>query len=290
MRGFEFFNPAALFFYFAAVTLICVFCFNPVTALCALFGALAFCIVKRDCITRRTHIFAFLLFAAVALINPLFNHNGKTALFFLNNNPVTLEAFVYGLVSGAMITAVYYQMRVFSKIMTTDKVMYILSRVSSKAALIFSMSVRFIPLFRERFKKTSDAQRAMGQNRESNIIEKTRSAARVFSAVVSWGIENGITTADSMAARGYGSGRRTSFAIFRFDRRDLVFTAAYIILLVPAVMSLAKGSVEFEFYPEIKSAENDAGVIASYISYALLCLIPALTQMIAEKKRWKFFR
>ncbi len=33
---------------------------------------------------------------AVALLNPLFNHAGATILFYLNENPVTLESMEYG--------------------------------------------------------------------------------------------------------------------------------------------------------------------------------------------------
>ena len=36
------------------------------------------------------------LFLLVAVTNPLFSHNGVTPLFFLNGNPVTLEALLYG--------------------------------------------------------------------------------------------------------------------------------------------------------------------------------------------------
>ena len=36
------------------------------------------------------------LFLLVAVTNPLFSHNGVTPLFFMNGNPVTLEAVVYG--------------------------------------------------------------------------------------------------------------------------------------------------------------------------------------------------
>lgn len=36
------------------------------------------------------------MFLLVAVTNPLFSHNGVTPLFYLNGNPVTLEAFVYG--------------------------------------------------------------------------------------------------------------------------------------------------------------------------------------------------
>ena len=51
----------------------------------------------------KSHLFFFLLFLALALINPLISHNGATVLFVMNDNPVTLEALLYGINSAAMV-------------------------------------------------------------------------------------------------------------------------------------------------------------------------------------------
>ena len=45
-------------------------------------------------------MFFFLL---MAFANPLLVHNGETVLFFMNDNPVTLEAMIYGGMSSLMI-------------------------------------------------------------------------------------------------------------------------------------------------------------------------------------------
>ena len=37
-----------------------------------------------------------MMFFMLAVMNPIFIHSGETILFFMNDNPVTLEALIYG--------------------------------------------------------------------------------------------------------------------------------------------------------------------------------------------------
>ena len=52
-------------------------------------------------------------------------------------------------------------------------------------------------------------------------IYEGKNLLKIFSAMISWALENAIDTADSMKARGYGLPGRTAFSIFIFDKRDL---------------------------------------------------------------------
>ena len=52
---------------------------------------------------------------------------------------------------------------------------------------------------------------------EMCIRDSVRSALRVFSIVVTWSLESGLITADSMRCRGYGLPGRTSFSLYRLS-------------------------------------------------------------------------
>ena len=45
---------------------------------------------------------------------PNFYHNGETVLFVMNDNPITLEATIYGTVSAAAVISVLYRSRSFT--------------------------------------------------------------------------------------------------------------------------------------------------------------------------------
>lgn len=75
------------------------------------------------------------LFLMVAVTNPLFSHNGVTPLFFLNGNPVTLEAFIYGIAIAVMVIAIIMWCKCCSEVMTSDKLLYLFGRVIPKLSL-----------------------------------------------------------------------------------------------------------------------------------------------------------
>lgn len=72
------------------------------------------------------------LFLLVAVTNPLFSHNGVTPLFFMNGNPVTLEAVVYGVFISVMVVGVLFWCKCYNEIMTEDKFLYLFGRIIPK--------------------------------------------------------------------------------------------------------------------------------------------------------------
>ena len=220
------------------------------------------------------HGWTLLLFIDMSLLNPLTYHNGVTVLFVMNNNPITLEATFYGLTAAGMIAAVMYFFRSFSLTMTSDKLMYLLGVLSPRLALLLSMTLRYVPLFGQQAKKIQQSQRALGLYKDDNIVDSFRGGLRIFSVMVTWTLENGIITADSMTARGYGLGRRTHFSIFRFTRQDVCTIAAVLMLTVLALWGLQGHSVVY--YPAIRFDPLTAQAVMGYIAYGLLAFLPAI--------------
>jgi len=206
MRTFADSNPIAVTVYFLTVSAIAMFCANPVISAISLFGAVILYIMNNGRKGLSTHIFSAVLFAAMSLVNPLVSHNGATVLFVMNNNPVTLEALVYGISAAVTVIAVLYWFRSFSQIMTSDKLLYLFGTLSPKLALTLSMALRYVPLFGAQIKKIHASQKALGLYKDDNIVDSFRGGMGIFSIMLTWALENGVVTADSMTARGYGAG------------------------------------------------------------------------------------
>mgnify|MGYP000196489812 CR=1 FL=1 len=66
----------------------------------------------------------------LAVMNPIFIHSGETILFFMNDNPVTLEALIYGTVSAGMLVGVLLWCKCYTTILTTDKFLYLFGKSS----------------------------------------------------------------------------------------------------------------------------------------------------------------
>lgn len=289
MRSFCEYDPIASAIWFFCVTGIIMFCPHPAFVFISLFGAAAFFIMLSGMSRGREHLFFALMFLVLALMNPLVSHNGKTVLFVLGHNPVTLEAALYGVNSAAMIVSVLYWMRSFTIIMTSEKLLYITGALSPKLSLILSMALRSVPLFGRQTKRVNNAQKAAGLYKDDNMIDDIRGKTRVFSILVTWALENGIITADSMAARGYGAGKRTNMKRFRFRASDVVFLIITLLLAAAAVTAFAADSLDFEFYPAIRADNPDMLGIIGIASYCILVFMPIIIET-EVGLRWKYLR
>lgn len=286
MRSFKDYNPIAVFLFFLGVIVPSMFIMDPVLLCISLGGACAL----HFTLNGRSGFKGFWLFPVVVLagliLNPLFNHNGATVLFVLNNNPVTAEAAMYGLTMGIMISGVLLWFRSFTQIMTSDKLLYIFGAVSPKLALILSMVLRYIPLFRRQITKTNQAQKAMGLYKEENTIDKLKGGMRIFSVMVTWALENGVITADSMTARGYGVGRRSQFALFKWRKSDKIFLLVTLACVGVVIWAISAKAVGYTFYPKLIPTKASVSGFCGYIVYAVLAVIPVFIT-VKEVKQWQ---
>jgi len=289
MRSFENCNPIVITVYFLSVISILMFSQNPMLLLLAFLGAFSYTLIRSKRVSLKSHLFYFGLFVLLALINPLFSHNGKTVLFVINDSPITLEAVIYGVVSGGILVTVLYLFRSFSEIMTRDKLLYVFGSLSPKLALILSMGLRYVPLFRERAKTIAESQKALGLYKEDNILDKIKSDLRVFSVLITWALENGITTADSMAARGYGKRRRTYFTLFRFRKSDALLLFATLTCSALTVIGMAFGALDFIFYPTLEWGSLTPLGMAAYTAYGVLAVLPIVLET-EERLQWKYLQ
>ncbi len=285
MRGFGDYNPIAIFVCLMSCVGIAMFSLNPVIIILSLAGAVSLWFVRMGACKMKSHLLYGAMLVVLPLLNMLVSHNGVTVFLVINNNPITLESLVYGIFAAMALVSVLYWFRTFSQIMTSDKLLYLLGRVSPRLALILSMALRFIPLFGRQAKKIDNAQRVMGLYKEDNIIDSVKGKLKVFSILITWGLENGIITADSMTARGYGTARRTSFSIFRFRRSDAVVIAVTLLLLGGCIAGTALSGADFSYYPKITGIPCDVGNLIAYVCYGIMSMLPTIIES-EVKLRW----
>lgn len=287
MRRFDAYNPIVVTACFLMIGGVAMFCMDPALLLISLTGALAYRLLRCGLRGGAEHWFALGLFAVTALINPLVYHDGVTVLFVMNHRPVTLEALLYGMTAALMLVAVLYWFRSFSQIMTGDKLLYVFGALSPKLSLILSMALRYVPLFGRQAKQVRRTQRALGMYKDDNIVDSLRGEMRVFSVMVTWTLENGIITADSMAARGYGTGRRTHYSNYRFAAADI-----RLLLIASALTALTLWGMQgraVAFYPAFVFPPVAAQALCGYAAYSVLALLPAIIHA-KEALRWHFLR
>ena len=228
--------------------------------------------------------FAMVLVAILiaSIINPLFSHRGKTALFFLpTGNPVTLESITFGLLAGVILGEVLLWFGIFNSVMEDDKWTATIGKVAPTIAMIITMVLRFVPKYTKFSKSTRDIQNANGFNKKSRI----KNGMHVYSITATWALETSIDTADSMRARGYGKTRRTNYHNYKFEVRDLIFVLWVVLLSATIIWMANVDKIHTFFYPTFRNRES----LVVLIAYIVLCITPILIN-IWEKLRWHILK
>ncbi|MBQ0079504.1 MAG: energy-coupling factor transporter transmembrane protein EcfT [Eubacterium sp.] len=287
-HAFSTYHPIINFGFFCAVIGIGVFVIHPVFIAIAVIASFSYAISMGSKSTLKfMGCFLLPMIIIVTIVNPLVNHRGSTVIYQTEYHPITMEAAVYGLVTGLMIATVILWFNCYSKVMTSDKFVYLFGRIIPSTSLIFSMVMRFIPNYRMQIAKISDAQKGIGKDVSSGkVMDRIRHGLRIISIMFTWALENSIESADSMRARGYGLKNRTAFSIYRFDKRDALAAAVIAGCTIIVIAGAALGKCAIEFYPVIVFAQVDATGIIVYAAYALLCFFPSLVQL-KEVIWWK---
>ncbi len=288
LKSFATIHPAVLMVYFLSEIVISMFSTNPIILGVGLVGGLLFFLMIQDIkVFLKDLTFYIPMFLLITIINPLFSHNGVTPLFFMNGNPVTMEAIIYGMDIALMLMAVIYWCKCYSLIMTTDKFLYLFGKAIPKLSLVLSMALRFIPLFKEKLHEIRNVQSSIGLYDRKGFVNKITSELKVFSALITWSLENSVETASSMKARGYGLKGRTHFSMYKFRSRDLIYLLAIVIFFGIVIVGMAMGVTDFSFYPEISNFNFGISQVIVYISFALLSFIPFVSE-VWEVIVWKY--
>lgn len=246
-------HPLLNFVYFTVVIGVTMFSNHPMILLTSFVIAWFYSVLLKGKTAIRFNIFVLLpvIFLTV-ILNVLNVHNGVTVLFYLNGNRITLEAIIFGLIQGIMLSSVIIWFTCFSAIVTEDKFIYLFGRVAPVIALTLSMILRFIPLFKHRFREVSAAQRCMGRRINGRkLTYRIRQFSKEVSILIAWSLEASIESADSMEARGYGLRGRTSFHLFRLTGKESCILAFMLVLGMICIGACAMDYMNIYYYPKI---------------------------------------
>lgn len=292
MRGFVSLHPVAGLIYFVSTIGFACYLMHPVFLAISFVSAVAVSLaIKGRHSYKSTFTLVFSTIALMAVINPIVNHRGETILFYLStSNPFTLESAVYGVCAGVMIGAVLCLFLSFNDCFTGDKLTYLFGRIAPSLALVFSMTLRFVPAFTMQMKKVVNAHRGMGRDiRKGSIVHRMRLALDILSSTLGWSMENAIETADSMRSRGFGLGKRTAYSIFTLTSRDRCVMLYMVVLIVYILTAIISGVTDFEYFPGIDNWRLNAYGLSVAVCYGLLCALPVILE-IKEGIEWKYLQ
>lgn len=244
-------HPAVSILYFAMLLVMTMFSLNPVIISISFIVAFASVLRHRGFRIIKQLLLLFIPIGFFSMIIlPLFNHNGVTPLFYINDMAVTLENIMYGLFMSLMLMAVSMWFITAGCMIDSEKILYIFGRVSPKLSLVISMVLRFVPMITVRWREIHEAQIGMLCIGQKTIIQKARQFTKELSILISWCLENSIDTSVSMESRGYGIGKRTSYHRFKMKMVDKIFLPVFLFVSGVVIYVLCTGGFATYYFPE----------------------------------------
>ena len=214
-----------------------------------------------------------MIFAAgiATLINVIAAHTGADVIaripssWPLVGGELTVESLAFGGALGLGLVAALLSVAPLSLVLEPHDVVDAMPAPLERTGIAFATSLNLVGGFGRTFSAVSDAQRMRGW-RPRGI----RSWNEVLVPVVLTAIEDSVLLAEAMEARGFGAGRRTSYAASRWTRWDVAVVAAALGSVAIFVgLRLAGAAVDWYPYPTLYLPPINPALVAGCLALAL---------------------
>lgn len=173
----------------------------------------------KEALTRlRGHTIMILFFG---MFNVFFNHEGETPFLYVYDKPWTVESFCYGICSGFMICSLFLWFVFFQEIISREKITWMLGKHFPVISLMISMVFSYYDKFLYKIEKIKEVWNCFGGEEKYGKIYYHGILLSVLLSVM---LEDSVETAQSMRARGYGTGERSRYRTYSCRREDWILT------------------------------------------------------------------
>lgn len=281
-------HPLVNFLYLASVISLTMLTINPIMLLIAFVISFSYSMMLCGSRMLKRNMFLFVpIVLFTVIIQPLFSHNGMTALFYVNENAITLESVIYGVAMSVLLISTIQWFECYNSLIASDKFLYLFGRTIPSLALVISMIFRLIPLLRHRFVEIDEGQIAMGMKPKGmGLANRGKVFIKELSILIAWSLEASIDTSDSMEARGYGLSGRTSFHLFKMQKQDWVWIGSILCITAICFYGIVEKSMHLYYFPTFEMKELSIQSYVTVVGFALLAISPIIYDL-GGKRKWQ---
>ncbi|MGJ7919495.1 energy-coupling factor transporter transmembrane component T [Neobacillus sp. LXY-4] len=287
-KRFERFHPLVLFSYYVGVLALLMLLFHPIVLVVGLVIIVIFHFIQDRCRSLRRWFFLMVSTGVIIIIlNPLFNQNGSHVLFNIFKRQFTLEATMFGVTTALSIMGVIAIFVSYNEVMTPNKIFYLFSKLLPQFAVLLMLTLRFIPLMKRRLEEISAVQTSKGLSvRSGSWNSRVKSGLLYVQVLLTYSLEEAIQTADSMKARGYGLGTRSTYDYFRFKKADLTAIIYLVLFMILALYGRFLGYGFLTIYPLIETLKLSVMDTAVFGEFLLFLGFPLFVE-IGGMLKWR---
>lgn len=217
----------------------------------------------------------------IVLFNTLFNHNGNTVLFKINNIPllgsmrITLEALIYGAGESIKLVGITLVFGFGNLILHPDRTFSFFSKYIGNSALLMNMTLRLFPTILKSLNNIIEVEKLRGNKLFEKSIRKTvKNLSSVLNILFISCLEDAGDMAESMYSRGYGLGKRSVYFYEKFSAFDRLFSLIYILIILVFIFFQYSGFNQMEFYPILSNPFGN--ITAAGLLLCILFYLPAV--------------
>ncbi|PIC76610.1 ABC transporter permease [Sporosarcina sp. P19] len=252
-NGIQAIHPFVMFFYYICLGFFAMFFNHPIFLLA---GCLALIAVNLSHdggqAMKQWAPLMVTMTALIIVINPLINSRGTHVWFDYFGKQVTFEAMLYGVVTAMSLLMILLLFVSLNSVLNGNKLLYIFARILPRTAFLIMMSIRFVPLLKRRLTEIQDVQHLKGMTMtQGTLRERAKSGMSMLQILLSWSLEEAVETADSMKARGYGSGTRRPYIPYRMTKSDRRWLSYLLVAFVMCGTGGFMGYGKIVIYPEL---------------------------------------
>lgn len=252
-NGIQSIHPFVMFFYYSCVSFFAMFFNHPIFLIAGCLSLLAVNLAHDSMQAVKQWAPMMIIMALlISLINPFINSRGTHIFFYFRGKQVTLEATLYGIVSSMSLIMILMLFISLNAVLNGNKLLYIFSRILPKTAFLVMLSIRFVPLLRRRLTEIQDVQRLKGMTvRQGTIRNRAKSGMSIMQILLAWSLEEAIETADSMKARGYGTGKRSPYIPYRITKMDRNWLVYLVLFFIISIVGGFLGYGKIIIFPQL---------------------------------------
>lgn len=206
----------------------------------------------------------------LSISNPLFQHRGIYVIMTIWGTPITLESLTYGLDLGCMLSGILNLFRLYSYMIQTDQILYMMTAVSPNAAILCSLSLQQLTRLKRQYEDIRYARSLLQQPK--GWLQHRKENVLIISALITWLMETSVETSLSMRSRGYGERKRSCYNRYQIEARDRVFLLFEVICILFSIY--ASTGLSFWWFPTFYMNIEFHKATAFCVIVVLFCAVP----------------
>lgn len=269
-------HPISLLVYTLVVFGLALIFSHPVYLL-GLFLAVGTLIISSENLENWKYYLKFSLFLMLLIVtvNIIFSQNGGTVLWRAGAVRISLEALVYALGMSIRLMAIISIFCFYTCVLDPDRGWALFNNIGHRSVLAITLSTRLFPLLLNDSKRIKDVQRSRGVSFDTGSrLTRIKNYIPLINILLMSSLDRSIQLAESMQARGYGSGPRSSYRREVWHLRDSIVVLNLIFVVVLALWTSFNGMAVLNYYPFLDEIDLKECSLAAIIM--IILMMPAI--------------